>query len=185
MLTKDILLHIDSYIRYMLPPRQIRAHPHSELLSMTFPRAPPVRPASTRPPPLGTPCICSFGAGAGRCSPPRTPCICSFGAGAGRCSPPRTPCMCSFGAGAGRCLPPRTPCMCSFGAGADRHCAASCARRLPLCRPLRASAACLRHHRPPPALNSRLARLPMPLSRSLLRPFSCRTSCCRAVFSGG
>ena len=27
---------------------------------------------------------------------PRTPCIGSFGAGAGKCSPPRTPCMCSF-----------------------------------------------------------------------------------------
>jgi hypothetical protein len=31
------------------------------------------------------PCIGSFGAGAGTCSPPRPPCICSFGAGAGRC----------------------------------------------------------------------------------------------------
>jgi hypothetical protein len=71
-----------------------------------LPRAPPGRPASTRRPPRGTPCICSFRAGAGRCSPPRTPCMCSFRAGAGRCSPPRTPCMCSFRAGAGRCPPP-------------------------------------------------------------------------------
>jgi hypothetical protein len=85
-----------------------------------LPRAPPGRPASTRRPPRGTPCICSFRAGAGRCSPPRTPCMCSFRAGAGRCSPPRTPCMCSFRAGAGRCSPPSTPCMCSFGASAGR-----------------------------------------------------------------
>jgi len=40
----------------------------------------------------------------------------------------------------------------------------------PLCQPLCASAACSRHCRPPPALNSRLARLPLQLSRSLLRP---------------
>jgi hypothetical protein len=49
-----------------------------------FSGAPPARPASTHPPPGGTPCICSSGAGAGRGSPPRTPCICSFGAGAGK-----------------------------------------------------------------------------------------------------
>ena len=72
-----------------------------------------------------TPCMCSFGAGAGRCSPLRTPCMCSFRAGAGRCSRPRTPCKCSFGAGAGRCSPPRTPCMCSFGAGAGTSTVAS------------------------------------------------------------
>ena len=54
-----------------------------------LPRAPPGQPALTCPPPGGTPCICSSGAGAGRCSPPRTPCIGSRGACAGRCSPPR------------------------------------------------------------------------------------------------
>ena len=63
--------------------------------------------------PPRTPCIYSFGTGAGRFSRPRTPCIGSFGAGAGSRSRPRTPCICSFGASAGRCPPPRTPCMCS------------------------------------------------------------------------
>jgi hypothetical protein len=68
-----------------------------------------------------TPCIGSFDAGAGRCSPPSTPCIGSFHAGTGRCSSPRTPCICSSGAGARRCSPPRTPCICSFHAGAGRE----------------------------------------------------------------
>jgi len=57
--------------------------------------------------PSRTPCMCSFGAGAGRCSPPRTPCMCSFGAGAADARPPGILCMCSFGAGASRCSPPR------------------------------------------------------------------------------
>ena len=83
-------------------------------------RASPARPASTHPPPGSTPCMCSFGAGAGRCSHPRTHCIRPFGTGAGRCSRPRTPCIVFFGAGAGRCPPPRTPCILSFGAGAGR-----------------------------------------------------------------
>jgi hypothetical protein len=82
--------------------------------------------------------------------------------------PPRTPCMCSSCAGAGRCSPPRTPCIGSLCAGADRTCAASCARRLPLRRPLRASNACSRRRWPPPALNARLARLPLPLFRRYL-----------------
>ena len=56
------------------------------------PRAPPDPLALTCPPPCGTPCIGSFGAGVGKGLPPRTPCIGSFGAGAGRCPPPRTPC---------------------------------------------------------------------------------------------
>jgi len=38
--------------------------------------------------------MCSWCAGAGRCSRSRTPCICSFRAGAGRCSRPRIPCTC-------------------------------------------------------------------------------------------
>ena len=93
-------------------------------------RAPPARPASTHPPPRGTPCTRSSGAGAGRCSLPRTPCTCSSGAGAGRGPPPRTPCTCSSGAGAGtgfaascsRCLPllhrpHRGPSVCGRGVG--------------------------------------------------------------------
>ena len=60
----------------------------------------------------------------------RTPCIGSFGAGAGRCPRPRTPFICFFGDGAGRCPRPRTPCICPFGDGAGRHCSASPLRRL-------------------------------------------------------
>ena len=66
---------------------------------------------------VGIPCICSFGAGARRCSIPCIPCIRSFGAGARRCSIPCIPCICSFGAGARRCSILRIPGIGFFGAG--------------------------------------------------------------------
>ena len=59
---------------------------------------------------LGTPCICSFGAGARRGSIPCIPCICSFGAGARRCSIPCIPCICVFRASADRGPILRIPC---------------------------------------------------------------------------
>ena len=157
--------------------------------------APPARPASTHPPPRGTPCTCSSGAGAGRfppprtpctrssvagagrCSPPRTPCTRSFGAGAGRCPLPRTPCIGSSRAGAGRCSPPRTPCIGSSRGCAGRHCLSSA--RLPLLRQrLLASAACQCPCQPASALRARRAPrrrrdyrllIPLPLSRWLPR----------------
>jgi len=43
---------------------------------------------------------------------PHTPCICSLGAGAGRCSRPLTPCIGSFGAGAGTSRAPSCEHLC-------------------------------------------------------------------------
>jgi hypothetical protein len=78
------------------------------------------------PPPGSTPCIGSFRAGAGRCSPPalltlvpfalvwadaRPSALLAFAPSAlvrADARPPRTSCIGSFGAGAGRCSPTRS-----------------------------------------------------------------------------
>ena len=93
---------------------------------------------------------------------PHTPCICSFGAGAGRCSRPHTPCIGSLCAGAGRCPSLHTPCIGSFGAGAGTSRAPSCkhlfsASTSPLPR---LSDASLPPRRPPQARWPRVAFFP-------------------------
>ena len=99
---------------------------------------------------------------------PHTPCICSFGAGAGRCSRPHTPCIGSLRAGAGRCPSLHTPCIGSFGAGAGTSRAPSCEHLCPASTPPlpRLSDASLPPRRPPQTLWPRVASSPLVLALS-------------------
>ena len=129
-----------------------------------------------------TPCMCSFSAGAGRCSPPRTPCIGSVCAGAD--SPPlHTPCIGSFRADVGTssaaCLPPRRPPPCPsphfFCSGSPVPAWGHLC--LPLPPPLLRCAASLSPRCPPQARRALVAR-PL-LHRSFCRLSSlCRLCWC-------
>ena len=130
-----------------------------------------------------TPCMCSFSAGAGRCSPPRTPCIGSVCAGADTCPPLHTPCIGSFradeGTSSAACLPPRRPPPCP---SPDFFCSGSPVPAwghlcLPLPPPLLRCAASLSPRCPPQARRALVAR-PL-LHRSFCRLSSlCRLCWC-------
>jgi hypothetical protein len=130
-----------------------------------------------------TPCMCSFSAGAGRCSPPRTPCIGSVCAGADTCPPLHTPCIGSFRADVGTssaaCLPPRRPPPCPsphfFCSGSPVPAWGHLC--LPLPPPLLRCAASLSPRCPPQARRALVAR-PL-LHRSFCRLSSlCRLCWC-------